>query len=369
MLIGGTGPTGPHIAQGLLDRGYELSIYHRGFHETDDMPQCNHIHGDPYTKESLEQDVGREWDLVVCTYGRLRTVADVMANRTSKLVAAGGRLAYTRPENLPFPQGLAMPYPEDSPTVTEFSEANRHAFGVAHTERVVMEHHRQGHFKATIFRYGGLTSPRTPRNYIWPIVRRIIDKRPHIIMSRTCAMFPVYATDVNAAHLVLLACDKPEADGQIFNTADERQYRASDRIRIVADELKHDWEMVWIDHPLAEWCAEGYTGGNWPQEVDMFKAKTLLGYRDIESPEEGIRKTARWLRDNRYLLDEPQMAVGLGNPYAYDVEDRLIAMYKRWSEEVSREMPTPPRWGGEAGNVRQQFDRDAPARGAGPRRD
>ena len=30
LVVGGTGPTGPIIVQGLLDRGYEVTIYHRG---------------------------------------------------------------------------------------------------------------------------------------------------------------------------------------------------------------------------------------------------------------------------------------------------------------------------------------------------
>ena len=32
LVVGGTGPTGPLIVQGLLDRGYEVTVYHRGFH-------------------------------------------------------------------------------------------------------------------------------------------------------------------------------------------------------------------------------------------------------------------------------------------------------------------------------------------------
>ena len=30
------------------------------------------------------------------------------------------------------------------------------------------------------------------------------------------------------------------------------------------------------------------------------------------------------------------------DPYAYDLEDRLIASYRQWCEEVSRTIPEPP---------------------------
>jgi len=35
LVIGGTGPTGPVIVQGLAERGYEPVIMHRGSHEVD----------------------------------------------------------------------------------------------------------------------------------------------------------------------------------------------------------------------------------------------------------------------------------------------------------------------------------------------
>lgn len=30
LIIGGTGPTGPHIIRGLLDRGYDVTMLNRG---------------------------------------------------------------------------------------------------------------------------------------------------------------------------------------------------------------------------------------------------------------------------------------------------------------------------------------------------
>ena len=92
LVVGGTGPTGPLIVQGLMDKGYDVTLYHRGHHEPANLPVVkDHKHGDPYSKETFEKDfTGESWDLVVCTYGRLRQIADVVAGRTPKLVAAGG---------------------------------------------------------------------------------------------------------------------------------------------------------------------------------------------------------------------------------------------------------------------------------------
>ena len=72
LVIGGTGPTGPHIVNGLIDRGYETSILHRGTHDSDLIPaHVGRIIGDPHFKETLSEALGdRRFDLIVATYGQ-----------------------------------------------------------------------------------------------------------------------------------------------------------------------------------------------------------------------------------------------------------------------------------------------------------
>ena len=49
LVVGGTGPTGPFIVNGLRDRGYGVTIFHRGTHEIPEIPdEVEHIHGDPH---------------------------------------------------------------------------------------------------------------------------------------------------------------------------------------------------------------------------------------------------------------------------------------------------------------------------------
>ena len=38
LVIGGTGPTGPYLVNGLVERGYDVSIMHRGTHDSDLIP-------------------------------------------------------------------------------------------------------------------------------------------------------------------------------------------------------------------------------------------------------------------------------------------------------------------------------------------
>ena len=77
LVIGGTGPTGPYVVNGLVDRGFQVSILHTGRHETSLIgPEVEHIHTDPFDAQRTANDVGgRTFDLGVVMYGRLRDLA------------------------------------------------------------------------------------------------------------------------------------------------------------------------------------------------------------------------------------------------------------------------------------------------------
>jgi len=95
IVIGGTGPTGPFIVEGLLKRGYQVTIMHRGAHEVEFSAPVEHLHGDPHFIETLQDTLGpRTFDVAICTYGRLRLVAQVMKGRTRRFIGIGGAGAY-----------------------------------------------------------------------------------------------------------------------------------------------------------------------------------------------------------------------------------------------------------------------------------
>jgi nucleoside-diphosphate-sugar epimerase len=92
LVVGGTGPTGPFIVNGLRARGHETAILHRGTHEIDEIPSdVEHIHVDPYDGAALDAAfAGRRFDVVVATYGRLREVARACVGHTERFVGIGG---------------------------------------------------------------------------------------------------------------------------------------------------------------------------------------------------------------------------------------------------------------------------------------
>jgi len=349
LVVGGTGPTGPLIVQGLMDKGYEVTLYHRGHHEPANLPVVKyHKHGDPYSKETFEKDfVGESWDLVVCTYGRLRQIADVVAGRTPKLVAAGGLPSLMRPDHLEFPQGREIPLREGHPTYFD-RLLDRRGSAIAYTERQLMAHHWAGDFGTTIFRFSAIYGPWAPRHWIGSIVKRIMDGRRQIIVPGDGSQLRLNCYADNAANQVLLGCFKDEAMGNIFETVDDVTFSVKDSIQLVAEALGQKVELVGVNHPLAWKLAGGYAAGyGGGIHVSTFKQRVLLGYKDVVPPEDGIRQTAIWMRDNWEYVDEAQMLSGGRDPLDYATEDKLMESAKKWEEDVSAtlsdpELPAPP---------------------------
>ena len=92
LVIGGTGPTGMPIVQGLVDRGWHVTILHRGPHERSATPDTvEHLHHDPYDADDLRLALhGRTYDVVVAMYGRLRRIAEITAGKTGHFVSVVG---------------------------------------------------------------------------------------------------------------------------------------------------------------------------------------------------------------------------------------------------------------------------------------
>ena len=175
LVIGGTGPTGPYIVNGLIDRGYTVSIMHRGTHETDLIPDSvERIIGDPHFRETIKGALGkRTFDLVIATYGRIRFVAEEMVGRTPRFIAIGGPPCY-RGMMVPeanFPAGMPIPTEENAQLV-ESEEEFRFSYLIRMTEETVMKGHDDGSYNATMYRYPVIYGPRQLGGSAWPIIRR-----------------------------------------------------------------------------------------------------------------------------------------------------------------------------------------------------
>ncbi|MFN0089620.1 MAG: NAD-dependent epimerase/dehydratase family protein [Acidimicrobiales bacterium] len=323
LVIGGTGPTGPFIVNGLRERGYDVTIFHRGTHEVPEIPDdVDHIHGDPHFVETIDEALaGRSYDLTVATYGRIRLLAAALAGRSGRFLAVGGVAVYRGffQGAKQFPSGLTAPVPEDAPLV-ESEEENHFAALMVQTERAVLHHHPS----ATVFRYPYVYGPYqlVPRE--WSIVRRLLDGRPAIILPNGGLTLSTHGWAGNLAHAVLLAVDQPAAAaGKIYNVGDLEQLTIRQVVEVIAAALGREVEIVSVPSQVAGPARILSLGGRAHQLMDTSRIQADLGYRDVLGVREALAQTARWYVDNP---PEPggDIETRLADPFDYAVEDRLI---------------------------------------------
>ena len=328
LVVGGTGPTGPYIVNGLLERGYRVAILHRGIHETAEIPpQVEHIHCDPYDRADVEAAlVGRTFDLAVVAYGRLRMLAEVLVSKVDRFLSIGGApayLGYMHPQAVS-PMGLRVPVREDATLVARETES-RKGFAIVRTEEVVFELHPH----ATHFRYPYVYGPRQLLPREWCVVRRILDERPFIIVPDGGLTLCTFGFVANLAHAILLAVDQPgPSAGQIYNTGDEQVLSLRQVVETIGEVLSWNGEVVSMPWELALPARPMIMQPLTTHRVlDVGKLRADLGYRDLVEPAAALAETARWLVANPPEPDG-QEAMVLQDPFDYAAEDRLLASWR-----------------------------------------
>ena len=338
LVVGGTGPSGPLVVQGLLERGFETTVFHTGRHELAGDPALAaalHLHGNPFDADSIAATLGAQgFDAVVAAYGRTRLLARHLAGRCARFVAISGLPVYRGMIDARQlrPSGLRIPAAESHPLV----EGDRDPPGgypsiaIRQTEEEVLRLHREGAFEATLLRLPWIYGPRDVLAREWSVVRRILDRRPWILVADGGLAIHARCAARNAAALVLLAIERrAAASGEIFHCADERQLCVRQWVEAIADAMGASLEIRSlpgeIPSPGRLLAAAG--GGLSPHTIlDTAKARTQLGYRDAVSAEDALRECVAWYVENAAAMAERS---GLADAFDYAAEDHLAAAWEQ----------------------------------------
>jgi nucleoside-diphosphate-sugar epimerase len=326
LLIGGTGPTGPPIALGLQARGFDVTILHSGKHEVPEVAHLRHLHGDVFSEEGLRLALSTEtFDVAIANYGRLRAIADVLRGRIGRLMSIGGVPVYRGffEPAVHDPPGLPIPIREDADLATEADDGKSYRIG--RTEQLLFETHPT----ATHFRYPYVYGPRQLAPREWCVVRRVLDRRPFLILPDDGLSLIPFGYVENLAHALLLAVDNPQASmGQTFNCGDDEKLTIRQVAEIITDELDHQWELLSMPAEFALPARPLMMNYRTTHRVmDTAKLRERLGYRDVVPARAAVRLAARWLVDNR-----PERGgyeeTALQDPFDYDAEDRLARWWR-----------------------------------------
>lgn len=341
LVIGGTGPSGPHIVNGLVGRGHRVTILHTGRHEVDTLPDQSvvpHIHADPFDEASFTGAIGTAtFDVVFAMYGRLRMLVQALVGRTPRLFSIGGVPVYPgfSSEEDCYPVGMRFPSAEEhafaplgtvdaAPLVARGGRSDKVAKIVA-SEALVFDHHPQ----ATHFRYPYVYGPNQVVPKEWPVVKRALDRRRHLILADGGRMLETAAFVENVAHAVLLAVDHIDISaGRVYNVGDDELYTRAQVAEVVAEELGHSFEIVNLPSEAARPAFPTLAHHSTEHRVvDTSRIRTELGYRDIVNPLEALRRTIRWQAEHLPAQHE-RIARVMQDPFDYEAEDRLIALHQ-----------------------------------------
>lgn len=332
LVIGGGGPTGPHVVEGLRQRGYGVAVLNRGVHPVELPGDVEQIVGDPHFLDPLLTALSdRHFDLVVASYGRLATVAQALAGRTERFIGVGGFVGYRGfyvPETS-YPRGLPVPVPETAPLVADASE-HRFSALVASAEAEVFRYHP----KATLLRYPYVYGPRqlVPRE--WSIVRRVLDGRRTIVLINGGMGLLMHGYAENIAHSVMLAVDKPDiASGRIYNCGDEVQLDLRQFVEVAGRALGVQLEIAAVpDTAATRAAALGQATDH--KLLDLYAIRNDLGYRDVVPTIEAVERTVRYYADHP-LERHGEIERRMFDVFDYAAEDRLIDLAREFTARAS----------------------------------
>jgi hypothetical protein len=237
-----------------------------------------------------------------------------MVGRCGRFVSVGGGPAYRGYMNADLWQPAGLP--PDLGIAPVATDAEDSGVRIARTEEIVLAQHPS----ATHFRYPYVYGPYqlVPRE--WCVVRRILDRRPFIVLPDDGLTLCHYGYAENLAHALLLAIDRPDASaGQIYNCGDEEVLTLRQVVELIAAALSAKLEIVSLPYALAV-CARPLVmqHRSTHRVFDLAKLRTQLGYRDVVPARGPSRALAHWLAAIR---SSPAAPGGSSGPFDYRAED------------------------------------------------
>lgn len=185
-------------------------------------------------------------------------------------------------------------------------------------ERAVMNDQK---LPGTVLRLPMVYGPGDPLRRFYPVVKRILDGRRHIIFPETLAGWRSprgYVENVGAA--IALAAADDRATRRIYNVCEEPSFSELEWARMIAAEMQWDGDFVML--PVERTPRHLLQPGNAAQHWTASSARIRqeLGYQEPMPIQEAIRRTINWERDN-------PPAGALMAQFDYAAEDASLAAH------------------------------------------
>ena len=333
LVIGGTGFIGRLLVPRLIDAGHNVAVLQRPDSAKALPAGARSIRGDRHVLADAARvlkDVAPDVvvDLILSSGRQATVLMDVFRGHAGRVVAASSIDVYRAMGVLHgLEEGPLEPLPlrEDSTLRTKLQiyppEQVRMMQGVfpwldedydkIPVEGAVLS---DAELPGTVLRLPMIYGPGDPRHRSFPMLKRMDDRRPVIVLPRSLAEWRSprgYVENVAAA--IAMAVHSEHAAGRVYNVAEVESFSELEWARTLAVAAEWGGEFVVVEDSEAP--ASVRIAGNFAQHLitDTTRIRSELGYREPVARKDAIRRTIAWEREH-----PPQV-----NParFDYDAED------------------------------------------------
>lgn len=310
LLIGGSGFIGQRVAARLRQRGHHVIVFHRG--ETTPLTdtQDQHIMGnrleiDRHVEEIAAARPDAAIDFLPWNDNDTRRVIEALHGRVEHVVhLSSGDVYRAWGYFLRGACGEPVPLREDAPLREELypyagAQPGMETYDKILAEREILTAHFERGYPGCILRLPMVFGPGDRQHRLWDYVKRMMDKRPAILLGACQAAWlwqRGYVDDVALA--IVLAAERAACAGQVYNVGSRTTLNVAAWVRRIGDALGWRGEIVTVpDGELPPHLRKPYT---YQQHIlfDTTKIRRELGYEELTDPDEAIRLAAEWQRDN-----------------------------------------------------------------------
>lgn len=310
FVIGGTRFIGPPAVRRLVDLGHDVTIFHRGETEADLPPGVEHIHGDraqiadhAAALRRLAPDV--VLDLTAYSEQDARSVVEVAQGVAKRLVVVSSQdvyRAYGRFRGTEAGPLEPLPVTEDSALRSVLFPYRGKIGGLDDYEKILVERAAAAapELPATILRLPAVYGERDYQHRLALELRRMDGGRPEILLDERLARWRWTRAYVeNGAAAIALAVTDERAAGRVYNVGDDALTYAG-WVRAIGDAAGWHGEVRAMPSDSLP-ASLRPPPGDYDQHLvaDTTRIRQELGYREVVSLEEGLRRAVEWERENR----------------------------------------------------------------------
>jgi nucleoside-diphosphate-sugar epimerase len=333
LVLGGTSFIGPYTVRQLVDRGHEITVFHRGQTEAALPAGVRHIHGDrrrlgDYRGEFRELGPEVVLDTMAMTEGDAQAVMETftgLAGRLAVLSSADVYRAYDRLTSKDPGPPDPTPLTEESPLREKLYHYRDEAAGPEltnyHYEKILVERLITGQpdaLPATVLRLPMVFGPYDQKHRLLPYLKRMDDGRPHILLAEEWASLRTprgYVGDV--AEAIALSVILERAAGRTYNVGYRANYSEEEWIGLLAQVVGWRGSVITVPKAALPWDPRHEMDTRQDWSVDSSRIRRELGYREMVPVGEALRRTVEWERENP-LTQVPERL------FDYAAEDEVI---------------------------------------------